>query len=129
MLALADAGVDLANICISFDACDDHWLEEVDAQLAVIRGAIGDGKAETIAGFEIEPVVAALGALRGYCKDPKPERVANAKKMMASQNAVNLVTNLLQRDTRELVLEAMRTAEVSTCLIRLTLIRGSDKIS
>lgn len=111
-LTICVAGVDLSNICISYDECDDHWLEGVAAQVDVISSAVGDGKPEALASFEVEPVITALKAITAFCTGEAVDRVRNAKKLLAARQALNAVANLWARDVRELVIEAMRTAEV-----------------
>jgi hypothetical protein len=102
--------VDLSNICISTCEHDDHWLEDVTVHADALAAAVGDGKTELP--YDREVVLGAMRALQAACKDPQPEKAANAKKLLTSKNVVNRLGNLLAKEDVEVVMEALRTVQV-----------------
>ena len=106
-------GVDLTNICISFDECHDHWLEEVASQVDALASLIEDGQKEELPqSLDREAVLSGLRGIHAYATDPKPDRALNAKKIFASKQTINLVAKLWASQEKDIVMLAMETAQV-----------------
>ncbi len=93
----ASQGVDLSPICVAYHEHDEHWLATVDAQLTALTACLDNGALDTLpAAFAPAEALAALQALHAALTDPDADKAGNARKVLASKQAVNVVARLWQ---------------------------------
>lgn len=70
-------------------------------------------KPEDAARYEMSQVMTALQAMATACEDGNAVRAGNAKKLLGGQSMHNIISNLLARDDRALVLASLVAIKVS----------------
>lgn len=90
-------GVDLENICVTLNENDGRWLEEVDAQLTALKSCLDSGTDLSLPpSWSPKATLAALQALHSALTDSDIKRADNARKLLGSKDAVNVIARIWQ---------------------------------
>ena len=101
-------GVELSNICLSVNECDDHHKDEVSTSYNKIKGCLEVGEGA----WNREELLSALADLERRCREGSPEQMLIAKTCLYSKLAVNTLMDLLSAKDVQISYKALTALQV-----------------
>lgn len=101
-------GVELSNICVSVNECDDHHKDEVSTSYHKIKECLEVGEGA----WDREVLLSALTDLGSKCREGSPEQIVIAKTCLYSRLAVNTLMDLLSTKDVQISYKALTVLQV-----------------
>lgn len=100
--------MELSNICLSVNECDDHHKDEVSTSYNKIKECLELGEGA----WNREELLSALADLDRRCREGSSEQILIAKTCLYSKLAVNTLMDLLSAKDVQIPYKALTTLQV-----------------